>query len=970
MHNAHFVGSKTPSELFIIPTEAREITEIPNIVPEEAIIEEQIVEFSVTIADPGYSELVLSDPAAPQWFMFLTNFLGSKIFVFWDFGSLNFGRSDDMSVRYAVVFETNGEDHEEESISTIEPGTGTGTVVYTNGHRLKDMVYMALNVETSLPVDIHTLSFEPDPTVSLREELEATTLETLPEEGVGHTEVFFPTVAVGEDYLEAFTDTPEEYTIVPFSDSVIVLPAEATTGSTPDTPTVDISEGPPSVEAVEETVVDARDETLDEEATDETLGIEEPPVDVTEEMIEVEETVDATEETINVKPAEDATEETLDIEETVDARQDYLWVWPPVTTLAAIMEQPATEETLDVEETVDATEEDNLWVWPPVTTLAAITEQPATEETLDVEETVDATEEDYLWVWPPVTTLAAITEQPATEETLDVEETVDATEEDYLWVWPPVTRTSVMEQPTTKLITLFPPEKDADEETLPTVEPEEDEGPTTTEAALDEQPDRENLIITTTAYQDIEPASIKTFTTATQSQTMPSSEDDIIQAEPEEVPSASIPAIAPGPSEGGDTVREQEPLETAVDISTDDSDMQEDVEKVEKDGTEAADMLDEFGSGLEGPFESTAAPGLRHMRTPLMATTEKAKEMVVFFSLRVTNIMFSEDLFNKSSPEYMSLENTFLELLLPYLQSNLTGFKQLEILNFRNGSVVVNSKMKLDKDVPHNMTKAVHCVLEDFCNTASKRLDIEIDSRYLDIEPADQANPCKFLACNEFSQCMVNSWTEEAECLCDPGYSTMDGLPCQSICNLDPDYCFNGGLWKYWHYHGVRCNELVLLPVDPTIFIACLVGSLTLVCAIIGILVFINKKCIGTRKTMNLVHTLVPYDFENTLRVNPVFENDDGVLTQVSSISTPPAWRSGAGSSQTEQEAFCSIENIHLSIKIPRQLYTTRHDKLVSEMVDLHPCIPHNKMWRPPNEYRTCCLLRASDNECFEETVL
>ncbi|XP_045064911.1 interphotoreceptor matrix proteoglycan 1-like [Coregonus clupeaformis] len=218
-----------------------------------------------------------------------------------------------------------------------------------------------------------------------------------------------------------------------------------------------------------------------------------------------------------------------------------------------------------------------------------------------------------------------------------------------------------MEQPTTKLITLFPPEKDA-EETLPTVEPEEDEGPTTTEAALDEQPDRENLMITTTAYQDVEPASIKTFTTATQSQTMPSSEDDIIQAEPEEVPSASIPAIAPGPSEGGDTVREQEPLETAVDISTDDSDMQEDVEKVEKDGTEAADMLDEFGSGLEGPFESTAAPGLRHMSTPLMATTEKAKEMVVFFSLRVTNIMFSEDLFNKSSPEYMSLENTFLEL--------------------------------------------------------------------------------------------------------------------------------------------------------------------------------------------------------------------------------------------------------------------------------------------------------------------
>lgn len=63
----------------------------------------------------------------------------------------------------------------------------------------------------------------------------------------------------------------------------------------------------------------------------------------------------------------------------------------------------------------------------------------------------------------------------------------------------------------------------------------------------------------------------------------------------------------------------------------------------------------------------------------------------------------------------------------------------MEILNFRNGSVVVNSKMKVEKDVPHNLTQAVHCVLEDFCNAASKRLDIEIDSRYLDIEPGKQS---------------------------------------------------------------------------------------------------------------------------------------------------------------------------------------------------------------------------------------
>ncbi|XP_063353929.1 interphotoreceptor matrix proteoglycan 1 isoform X5 [Pelmatolapia mariae] len=427
----------------------------------------------------------------------------------------------------------------------------------------------------------------------------------------------------------------------------------------------------------------------------------------------------------------------------------------------------------------------------------------------------------------------------------------------------------------------------------------------------------------------------------------------------------------------------------------------------------------ESGSGVaseseERPYESTAAPIIRQASTPLMTAVDKSKELVVFFSLRVTNMMFSDDLFNKSSPEYKTLENTFLELtqhsgsrnspnpgassksgprrqttlasipLLPYLQSNLTGFKQLEILNFRNGSVVVNSRMKLDKPVPYNVTEAVHCVLEDFCNAASKRLDIEIDSRSLEIEPADQADPCKFLACNEFSRCVINSWTNEAECLCDPGYSTVDGSPCQSTCTLQPNYCLNGGLCeiipghgatcrcpvgKYWHYHGERCNELVSVPVDPSLIVTCLVGSLCLVCAILGILIFINKKCIKTRKAVTLVQTLAPYAFENTLRENPVFENDDGVLTHVSTLPCPSSSASSQ-SQHSEQEHFASIENIHLSIEIPRQLYTTRSERLVSEMVDFHHCIPHNETWRLSNEYRTCHVLRASDNECFEVSVL
>ncbi|XP_064195964.1 interphotoreceptor matrix proteoglycan 1-like [Anguilla rostrata] len=239
-------------------------------------------------------------------------------------------------------------------------------------------------------------------------------------------------------------------------------------------------------------------------------------------------------------------------------------------------------------------------------------------------------------------------------------------------------------------------------------------------------------------------------------------------------------------------------------------DIASELDRMDVVSTETFDLLG-YGSGdpfisEEHRFETTAPPPLKYLTTPSMTTANKGKELVVFFSLRVTNMMFSEDLFNKSSSEYRSLENTFLELLLPYLQSNLTGFKQLEILNFRNGSVVVNSKMKFAKSVPYNVTQAVHCILEEFCNAAYRRLDIEIDSSSLDVEPADQADPCKFLACNEFSSCVANRRTKEAQCLCDPGYVAVDDLPCQSICILQPDYCLNGGRCEIVPGHGAACR--------------------------------------------------------------------------------------------------------------------------------------------------------------------
>ncbi|KAK1793006.1 hypothetical protein P4O66_001721 [Electrophorus voltai] len=54
-------------------------------------------------------------------------------------------------------------------------------------------------------------------------------------------------------------------------------------------------------------------------------------------------------------------------------------------------------------------------------------------------------------------------------------------------------------------------------------------------------------------------------------------------------------------------------------------------------------------------------------------------------------------------------------------------------------------------------------------------------------------DPGTYVDCSKFSQCTVNTQSTDVECLGDPGYSTVHGLPCQSICNLQPNYCLSGG---------------------------------------------------------------------------------------------------------------------------------------------------------------------------------
>lgn len=106
---------------------------------------------------------------------------------------------------------------------------------------------------------------------------------------------------------------------------------------------------------------------------------------------------------------------------------------------------------------------------------------------------------------------------------------------------------------------------------------------------------------------------------------------------------------------------EEQPLWTASTSKSEvvignDKDMQDDVEQSDEEETSG------FPSELD-EYPQSSAPPLDYVTTPSLMASNQAKELVVFFSLRVTNMMFSEDLFNKSSPEYKSLENTFLELV-------------------------------------------------------------------------------------------------------------------------------------------------------------------------------------------------------------------------------------------------------------------------------------------------------------------
>uniref|UniRef100_A0A3B4A7F9 Interphotoreceptor matrix proteoglycan 2 n=1 Tax=Periophthalmus magnuspinnatus TaxID=409849 RepID=A0A3B4A7F9_9GOBI len=263
------------------------------------------------------------------------------------------------------------------------------------------------------------------------------------------------------------------------------------------------------------------------------------------------------------------------------------------------------------------------------------------------------------------------------------------------------------------------------------------------------------------------------------------------------------------------------------------------------------------------------------------------RALMVFFSLRVTNMIFSEDLFNKSSAEYKALEQRFLELLVPYLQSNLSNFENLEILNFRNGSIVVNSRMKFGKPVPRETTTVVYLILEDFCNTAYQTMNLAIDKYSLDVE-SDQADPCKFQACNEYAECKVNKWSGEAECVCNAGYFSVDGLPCQSICELQTDFCLNDGkcdiipgqgaiccrVGDNWWYRGEHCEEYVSEPLVVGIAIASVAGFLLVASGVIFFLARTLRDQYDKDESEDPIQVESLPSMERATKYNPMYESE------------------------------------------------------------------------------------------------
>ncbi|XP_023665950.2 interphotoreceptor matrix proteoglycan 1 [Paramormyrops kingsleyae] len=871
----------SPSDVADVTKTIVEETELPNIVPEQLV--EQAVEFTITIVNPEYGHL-LNDPDSPQYHDLTQNLrdqmqqsfdklpgfkdirlLGIRLHPYssflesflWQHKEFQTVESFGISVHYSVVFEM---DMESIDVDDKEAADGDGKTSSSVTKSLKMMIEKALTKDNALPVDLRSLSFDPvtHPTPTPMVEGSEVISDVPQDSGA--------TGDLTESTDEPVTATEETLLGVPLTPEETAGRQEAAT--------------PPSTAASAPELI--TDRTVNgSELTSSDLVATMPSINKPEEVKPI--ITDATE-SIYEDNEKHPFAPTDDISKNVipgSGHESGLHAQNTTGDLQSNLDNINDRQTEDDSSTDDLQPDDTI-------------EPPKTEDSQAEEDIAGA---GYL-PEDPTETLVLHGEEMTDRTVIGAEEddSKRGSEDDLTSGDGAEGDRTVDQGGTTGVEEDFPkvtsrPDTSTAEDSISRESLEPGDADSTADVLVTEE-----LLTTKPPTESITPD--------TQGFTAPDLYDT------EEV-----------------SVGTQTDSDIDVLIDTTLSAIPTQFNQTDMVSTETMDLQD-YGSG-DHP-ETTVVPPLKYLTTPSMTTASKGKELVVFFSLRVTNMVFSDDLFNKSSQEYKALENRFLELLLPYLQSNLTGFKQLEILNFRNGSIVVNSKMKFAKSVPYNITQAVHCVLEEFCSAASQRLHIDIDTRSLDVEPADQADPCKFLACNEFSQCVVNSRSKEAECLCDPGYISLDGLPCQSVCNLQQAYCLNGEqceiipghgaicrcpVGKHWDLQGGHC--MTPLPVAPFLFTACLLGFLTTVFAVISFTMFIHRKCTFTRKTASSVQTDSSFTLKSTMRVNPVFESDDGAQIQLAS-SLSHLGLSDNSWELTEEDTADSVDKINTSL--PRQI--------------------------------------------------
>ncbi|XP_017260232.1 interphotoreceptor matrix proteoglycan 2-like [Kryptolebias marmoratus] len=137
---------------------------------------------------------------------------------------------------------------------------------------------------------------------------------------------------------------------------------------------------------------------------------------------------------------------------------------------------------------------------------------------------------------------------------------------------------------------------------------------------------------------------------------------------------------------------------------------------------------------------------------------------------------------------------------------------------------------------------------------------------------------------------MVNQWSGEAECVCDPGYLSVDGLPCQSVCDVQHDFCLNDGkcdiipdkgaicrcrVGENWWYRGEHCEEYVSEPLVVGIAMASVVGFLLVAGGIIFFLARTLREQYDDEDTEDPLRRgeSVP-SLRRATKFNPMFEND------------------------------------------------------------------------------------------------